>query len=221
MQSYIKFEIHQGTYDISCPDAQCEKHGVISLSEIEILVSKESVERHRKCRLNREVALDVNITWCPRAGCETVCDVSGHVDRCLPQSVHCPTCSTDFCSNCKNPWHSGLSCEQNARRLTKEGHTDLMQPHSDIVKRCPNRNILIEKKGGCAQMTCRCCQHYFCWHCLASLDFDLLLTHYHKGPCKNKFDSPLAVLIIYRALVFIVFTMMFLVAFPLFLVVIL
>jgi hypothetical protein len=53
MKSYIEFEIQEGAYDISCPDAQCEKQGVISLSEIEILVSKELVEKHSKFRLNR------------------------------------------------------------------------------------------------------------------------------------------------------------------------
>jgi len=53
MKSYIEFEIQEGAYDISCPDAQCEKQGVISLSEIEILVSKELVEKHNKFRLNR------------------------------------------------------------------------------------------------------------------------------------------------------------------------
>ena len=51
--SYIEFEIQEGAYDISCPDAQCDKQGVISLPEIENLVSKELVEKHNKFRLNR------------------------------------------------------------------------------------------------------------------------------------------------------------------------
>lgn len=53
MKSYVQFEIQEGAYDISCPDAQCEKQGVISLAEIDILVSKELVEKHHKFRLNR------------------------------------------------------------------------------------------------------------------------------------------------------------------------
>ena len=53
MKSYVEFEIQEGAYDISCPDAQCEKQGVISLAEIDILVSKELVEKHNKFRLNR------------------------------------------------------------------------------------------------------------------------------------------------------------------------
>jgi E3 ubiquitin-protein ligase RNF144 len=53
MKSYVEFEIQEGAYDISCPDAQCVKQGVISLSEIEILVTKELLEKHNKFRLNR------------------------------------------------------------------------------------------------------------------------------------------------------------------------
>ena len=121
-----------------------------------------------------EVDLDVNRIWCPRAGCETVCSVCGPVERCLPQSVHCPTCSSDFCSNCKNPWHTGFSCEENTRRLTREGHTDLTEPgipfDSDLIKCCPMCNVPIEKDEGCAQMMCKRCKHVFCWYCLASLD---------------------------------------------------
>ena len=125
-----------------------------------------------------EVDLDINRIWCPRAGCETVCNVCGPVERCLPQSVHCPTCSSDFCSNCKNPWHLGFSCEENTRRLTREGHTDLMEPgipfDSDLIKCCPMCNVPIEKDEGCAQMMCKRCKHVFCWYCLASLDVSLV-----------------------------------------------
>jgi hypothetical protein len=132
-----------------------------------------------------------------RAGCETVCNVSGPVEHCLCQNVHCQSCSSDFCSNCKNPWHSGLSCEQNTRRLTEEGHTDLMQPGSDLTKRCPKRNIPIEKNEGCALMKCWCWKHTFCWYCLASLDADALLRH-DKSSCKKKLGHSRAKMICYR-----------------------
>ncbi|XP_066993080.1 E3 ubiquitin-protein ligase RNF144B [Anabrus simplex] len=221
IKAYIEFEIQEGAYDISCPDAQCEKQGVISLSEIENLVTVELVEKHRKFRLNREVDLDTTRTWCPRAGCETVCAVCP-MERCLPQSVHCPTCSSDFCSNCKNPWHAGLTCEENSRRLAKEGRTDLMEPgipfDSDLIKCCPMCNVPIEKDEGCAQMMCKRCKHVFCWYCLASLDDDFLLRHYDKGPCKNKLGHSRASVIWHRTQVigiFAGFGILLLVASPL------
>lgn len=67
-----------------------------------------------------EVDIDANRTWCPKAGCETVCKLCPS-ERCSPQSVHCPTCTSDFCSNCKQAWHAGLTCEQNTKQLAKEG----------------------------------------------------------------------------------------------------
>lgn len=60
-----------------------------------------------------EIELDKNRTWCPRAGCETVCLVdpktkdkgiagqSGSLMSLAPVAVKCPTCVEEFCSNCK------------------------------------------------------------------------------------------------------------------------
>lgn len=53
MRAYIDFEIAEGAYDISCPDALCEKQGVVSMEEIERLVSEDAVEKHKRYRLNR------------------------------------------------------------------------------------------------------------------------------------------------------------------------
>ena len=64
-----------GAYEISCPDPACEKDGVFQLHEIEQLVSKDLVEKHKAFRLNTEVALDSNRTWCPKPGCNTICHI--------------------------------------------------------------------------------------------------------------------------------------------------
>lgn len=118
-----------------------------------------------------EVELDKSRTWCPRAGCETVCSLCP-MQRCQPQSVYCPTCATDFCSNCKLEWHQGLTCEEYNKQLAKEGKSeDAGIPFdSDLIKFCPMCNVPIEKDEGCAQMMCKRCKHVFCWYCLASLD---------------------------------------------------
>lgn len=62
---------------------------------------------------NIEIELDKNRTWCPRAGCETVCLVepkskdkgiagqSGSLISLVPVAVKCPTCVEEFCSSCK------------------------------------------------------------------------------------------------------------------------
>ncbi|CAH1366358.1 probable E3 ubiquitin-protein ligase RNF144A isoform X1 [Tenebrio molitor] len=219
MRFYVKFEIAEGAYDISCPDAQCPSKGVLHEEEIKRLAGDDLFEKHKKYRLNREVELDKNRTWCPRAGCETVCKLCP-TQQCHPQSVHCPNCTTDFCSNCKLEWHEGLTCESNNKKLAKEGKVE--EPgipfNSDLIKCCPMCNVPIEKDEGCAQMMCKRCKHVFCWYCLASLDDDFLLRHYDKGPCKNKLGHSRASVIWHRTQVigiFAGFGILLLVASPL------
>lgn len=53
MRIYVEFEIAQGAYDISCPDAQCPSKGVLHDDEIKRLAGSELFEKHKKYRLNR------------------------------------------------------------------------------------------------------------------------------------------------------------------------
>ncbi|XP_075586761.1 putative E3 ubiquitin-protein ligase RNF144A-A isoform X2 [Dermatophagoides farinae] len=93
--------------------------------------------------------------------------------------LKCPNCSKISCASCSS-------------RLSDENsHHDCRDPDNSIlnefdIKRCPNCHYLIQREGGCAQISCRNCCHVFCWHCLQSLDNDFLLFHYDSGPCKNK-----------------------------------
>lgn len=53
MRAYVEFEIAEGAYDISCPDAQCPSQGVLQHDEIKRLAGVDLLEKHRKYRLNR------------------------------------------------------------------------------------------------------------------------------------------------------------------------
>lgn len=114
---------------------------------------------------NTEVEMDKSRTWCPRAGCETVCTLCS-TDRCTPQSVHCPTCNMDFCSNCRANWHADSPCKS-------EEVVPGVTFDSELIKCCPMCSVPIEKDEGCAQMLCKRCKHVFCWYCLASLDVSI------------------------------------------------
>ncbi len=52
MVQYLTFEIMEGAYEISCPDPACEKQGVFQFGEMEKLVGKELIEKHKTFRLN-------------------------------------------------------------------------------------------------------------------------------------------------------------------------
>ncbi|KAH8400869.1 hypothetical protein KR009_001520 [Drosophila setifemur] len=96
MRAYVEFEISEGAYEISCPDAKCPAQVAISLPEIANLTTTNLLKKHHRYRLNRgkfgvgylhkrdlliisiyikEIELDKTRTWCPRAGCETICMV--------------------------------------------------------------------------------------------------------------------------------------------------
>ena len=52
MVQYLSFEIMAGAYEISCPDPACDKEGIFQFPEIEHLVGKELMDKHKAFRLN-------------------------------------------------------------------------------------------------------------------------------------------------------------------------
>ncbi len=193
MLQYVMFEVSEGAYDISCPDPECEKQGVLQLLEVEAIAGGDVAEKHRRFRLNTEVALDRNRTWCPAPDCGTICHI------CQPSSsaaatamvaeetgvaVSCPSCSKEFCSLCSANFHPGKTCAQNGEEIVRSqeaaGGGIGLAPAAEFlggasflggdIKPCPMCRVPIERDAGCAQMMCKRCKHVFCWFCLASLD---------------------------------------------------
>ncbi|CAK1544902.1 unnamed protein product [Leptosia nina] len=212
MKSYVEFEICNGAYEVSCPDARCSTSGALSLDEISKLVSSSTLDKHIKFRINHEVAMDAMRAFCPRPGCDTIVQVRA------TSPAHCPKCKHDFCSQCNQEWHGGISCEAAAASSSMGGAGAPLLADSELIKLCPMCRVPIEKDEGCAQMMCKRCKHVFCWYCLASLDDDFLLRHYDKGPCKNKLGHSRASVLWHRAQVvgiFAGFGLLLLVASPL------
>jgi len=224
MQQYITFEVMEGAYDISCPDPECPTQGVLNQHQMERLTDKELLDKHRTFRLNTEVSMDAARTWCPSAGCNTICHIcAGTKSQGVP--VSCPTCEKEFCSLCSATWHPGLSCSENGAMLVKRGGEApdhfAWDSSDDNIKRCPMCSVPIERDAGCAQMMCKRCKHVFCWYCLTSLDDDFLLRHYDSGACQGKLGHSRASVIWHRAQVigiFAGFGILLLVASPLLLV---
>lgn len=203
VRQYLSVMITEGNVlSITCPDAQCRKQGKLEAAEIKQLVDASIFKRYRKIRSLKEVDLDPNRTFCPEAGCETVCHVcstSSEEYHTKPTAVDCPTCGLKFCSICKSKWHDRKSCDDAIMSVRRE---DVGIPFNSAedseIKRCPMCHVPIERNDGCAQMMCKRCKHVFCWYCLTSLDDDFLLRHYDKGPCKNKLGHSRASVIWHR-----------------------
>ncbi|XP_046361655.1 probable E3 ubiquitin-protein ligase RNF144A [Haliotis cracherodii] len=205
VRQYLTVMITEGNVsEITCPDAQCKKQGKIEGPEIKKMVDHTTFERYQRLRYLREVDMDPNRTFCPEAGCETVCHVCSSPtpppeENVHPSPVQCPTCGLKFCSICKSKWHAAKTCDEVMASGRQE---DIGIPFSSAedakIKRCPVCHVPIERNDGCAQMMCKRCKHVFCWYCLASLDDDFLLRHYDKGPCKNKLGHSRASVIWHR-----------------------
>lgn len=214
IQQYLTINIREGNVLLTCPDADCGKEGSIQVAEVEELVEREIFDMFQRFKQCREVELDPTRTWCPGVDCETVCYVRTPSDPNKGMSVQCPKCRLKFCSLCKERWHSIRTCED-VRRDRQEEEVLLLEQEDESpsqhnssssrrqqpsIKRCPNPNcrVPIERDEGCAQMMCKRCKHVFCWYCLTSLDDDLLLRHYDKGPCKNKLGHSRASVVWHR-----------------------
>lgn len=54
MKAYVEFEILEGAYEISCPDALCPHQGIMDIDhDISELASSDLLEKHKRFRLNR------------------------------------------------------------------------------------------------------------------------------------------------------------------------
>lgn len=53
MTAYVEFEILEGAYEISCPDAMCPTQGILTINEILLLASPNLMDKHLRYRLNR------------------------------------------------------------------------------------------------------------------------------------------------------------------------
>ncbi|KAK7099653.1 E3 ubiquitin-protein ligase RNF144A-like [Littorina saxatilis] len=196
---YLSVLITDGNVsEITCPDGHCKKQGRLEAPEIEKLVDKQQFTRYQRLRFLREVDMDPNRTFCPEAGCETVCHVCSAANSAAvhsqPAPVQCPTCGLQFCSLCKSKWHATSACDDTFTL----GYPEDGAGEDAKIKRCPMCRVPIERNDGCAQMMCKRCKHVFCWYCLQSLDDDFLLRHYDKGPCKNKLGHSRASVIWHR-----------------------
>jgi len=180
MLQYVAYEVAERAYDISCPDPECVAKGELTEREIEAVAGADVAVKHRAVRLDTEVALDRNRTWCPAPDCGTVCHICPSE---LPPEgeglpVHCPKCNKEFCSLCSANYHPGKTCRQNGQELVRQVNAGpaagdaflILEDFDGDIKPCPMCNVPIERDAGCAQMMCKRCKHVFCWYCLTSLD---------------------------------------------------
>lgn len=220
LQQYLLHSINNGSVlKIPCPDALCPNSGQIRKKEVALLVNDKLFQKYIALRKKKEIAVDKTKAFCPIAGCDGVCSgVPG-----TEQPAVCKECGYSFCFDCKESWHMNMTCEEYRATISDSSSgvrfVDILRENGEAgdIKECPLCQVLILREAGCAQMMCGHCKHIFCWHCLKSLDSDIMLRHYDKGPCRNKLGHSRASLFFHRTQViagFAFFGLMVLVASP-------
>ncbi|KNC79806.1 hypothetical protein SARC_07818 [Sphaeroforma arctica JP610] len=119
-----------------------------------------------------------NRIFCPDAACGVMIEIpTGHNPS--YKRTRCPSCAHAFCFDCKNPWHSKLTCAE-ASALPRAHHHTIASSRliAETSKACPNcpTNISHWKGHGCHHILvdtgCPGCGKHFCYACLAPYHLD-------------------------------------------------
>lgn len=144
--------------NLRCPDSTCSKY--ISEEDLEQIVNKEYFEKYKEFKLNNQVDLAEDQTWCPNPECGAVAKVIGG-----NMFGECDECWFRFCLTCKNYYHSGKRCPvlnlgtDAFNRMSKEEQDKFIQDQladkylKKYSKDCPSCKVSITKLTGCNKMT--------------------------------------------------------------------
>ncbi|CAG5075922.1 Similar to ARIH1: E3 ubiquitin-protein ligase ARIH1 (Homo sapiens) [Cotesia congregata] len=147
-------------FSISCPAHKCKI--LVDDASAMALIKDSKVRSKYQCLITQSfVECNRLLKWCPAPDCNRAVKVQ-YVNF---KPVKC-TCGRRFCYKCSKTWHAPILCEY-MRKWAKTVAEDLSISLWIRIntKNCPKCYVAIEKNGGCNHMTCRICQHHFCWIC--------------------------------------------------------
>ncbi|KAI9593066.1 hypothetical protein BDF19DRAFT_387664 [Syncephalis fuscata] len=168
---YEQYLIKKITNDGESRRIQCAATGcsvIVDERTVERLVRPDVYKRYRMLLMRTFVDDNPQLRWCPAPSCEYAveCAVPQAALNTIVPTVQC-RCGTTFCHGCGLEDH--LPCICHIVRLWLRKCADDSETSNWIhanTKECIKCHSTIEKNGGCNHMTCRKCQHEFCWVCL-------------------------------------------------------
>jgi hypothetical protein len=128
-----------------------------SMTAVIDMLEKQSVEA--------VVSTMPDFSWCPQ------CESGGFAPEGC-KDVHCETCHSHYCVDCKLQWHpvhQSMTCEE--YKTSPEGFLSTAAAmDAEYMKKytraCPKCSIPIQHGGGCSHMSCKQCKYQFCWLCM-------------------------------------------------------
>ncbi|KAJ0265199.1 Ribonuclease H domain-containing protein [Hirschfeldia incana] len=155
---------------VLCPYPGCEKELV--LEDCRGIVDDDALNLiiHRK----KEKSIPVlDRVYCPKPSCNfLMSDRDLSIDpRQKSVARTCVECGLCFCKKCHVPWHYKKTCDEFKKSpsyLTSDAalFESLVKTQGWI--KCPQCATVVQKNGGCQRISCRHCNHKFCYACGAA-----------------------------------------------------
>eukprot|EP00164_Ancoracysta_twista_P002215 GFYU01002926.1.p1 GENE.GFYU01002926.1~~GFYU01002926.1.p1 ORF type:complete len:785 (+),score=188.95 GFYU01002926.1:102-2456(+) len=162
---HLSIGIQEGkALDLACMWPKCSS--VATEDFVRKFVAEDVFTKYTSFVANMFVNENRHVKWCPAPGCGRAvhCANVGMV------GVQCE-CGYRFCFRCNGEAHVPASCEM-IKKWEVKCHDDSETANWIVAntKYCPKCQSTIEKNGGCNHMTCRSCNHHFCWVCLSDIN---------------------------------------------------
>ena len=155
-----------------CPDNSCSE--LMTDNDLMKALTNVQFAKFKQFRTLAKLQLEPNCRWCPKEGCQA--GVIADLECPLFPKLTCGDCDTEFCFECSDRWHPGMTCrrwanykkksesKQETKRKKKEelGTKKWMKDNKTV--KCVRCSALVQRNEGCNHMTCTC-GHEFCWLC--------------------------------------------------------
>jgi ariadne-1 len=159
-RTFLAMKINEGETLLCCAAAKCGMP--VEDDMLRRLVDAETYEKYMRFTAKSFVEQNPTARWCPRPGCGNAIEV---VDATRGAAITC-ACGYRFCYTCNEEAHAPASCEQvKAWQRKCRDDSETLNWLQVNTQQCPKCQSPIEKNGGCNHMTCRQCQHEYCWVC--------------------------------------------------------
>ncbi len=145
-----------------CPNQQCRQP--FNEYDIKRITNndREKIDLIAAIKLQKWVAMQPNAKHCPTPDCSYL-----FIDEeQYPQSIKCPQCAHEYCSNCLLPHPMQISCKDAKEQRVSDKKSEEWK--QEYTKPCPRCGTNIEKGEGCLYVTCTRCGLGFCYNCFGT-----------------------------------------------------
>ena len=162
----VKTAVENNTLPVKCPNCGIPVHPNFIEDSLRN-ANPQLLPKYEKFSMNNFLQNNSDeYSSCPTPGCEYMFFFNPGEFNFL-----CPLCNKNYCLNCKDEWHRGLTCQQyrDSRDVNKLDNQFYQFVKGAKFKMCPRCKYWVEKNQGCNHMKCRCGAD-FCYLCGKLMD---------------------------------------------------